>query len=216
MTAAIAYAIEPQLESLVADIENQGYAISDGLVPLDIIDGLMRVDDELDEDAFDQAGIGREQDHMINGFVRRDEIHWLRGTLPETKQYLDWAESFRLDLNRQLFLGLFDYECHFARYQPGAFYKKHLDAFQGQTNRVLSTVTYLNPDWTEADGGQLVIYTPDGQHELERIVPVAGRFVTFLSNVYPHEVLPAQRTRRSIAGWFRVNGTTSEHLDPAR
>src|SRR5690606_40843214 len=53
--------------------------------------------------------------------------------------------SLRLYVNRHLFLGLYEYECMFAHYPAGAFYKKHLDAFKSGINRRLSTVLYLNP-----------------------------------------------------------------------
>ena len=114
-----------------------------------------------------------------------------------------------------MFIGLFDYEIHFAHYPVGAFYKKHLDAFrcnrqQGQSNRVLSTVLYLNHAWQLGDGGELLLYAEDDDNKvLETILPECGRLVIFLSEKLPHEVLPAKRERKSIAGWFRVNERTS-------
>lgn len=36
----------------------------------------------------------------------------------------------------------------------------------------------------------------------------------FLSEEFPHEVLPASRERYSIAGWFRVNGNGAGRVDP--
>ena len=111
-------------------------------------------------------------------------------------------------------LGLYSFESHFAVYQPGAFYKRHLDAFKGQANRVLSLVTYLNPDWQEADGGQLVIYTSEEDKTGIRVLPKFGTVVVFLSEEFPHEVLPATRSRSSIAGWYRVNGTIGDVIDP--
>jgi SM-20-related protein len=68
--------------------------------------------------------------------------------------------------------------------------------------RVLSSVVYLNPNWDIADGGELVLYdTTDS--ELTRVQPLAGTAVFFMSEEFPHEVLPARRERYSIAGWFR-------------
>jgi SM-20-related protein len=122
-------------------------------------------------------------------------------------------EMLRVGINRRLFLGLFDYECHFARYAPGSFYKKHVDAFRGRSNRVLSTVFYLNPQWGSADGGELLIYSGDGQVEAS-VKPTMGTLVVFLSETVPHEVLPAARLRHSIAGWFRVNASLGANIDP--
>jgi SM-20-related protein len=68
---------------------------------------------------------------------------------------------------------LFDYECHFARYGEGAFYKKHLDAFKTPEEshlpkRLLSSVLYLNRDWGNEDGGELLLYPPQDENTLSR------------------------------------------------
>ena len=80
----------------------------------------------------------------------------------------------RLELNKRLFLGLFDYECHFARYAPGGFYKKHRDAFVGDSNRILSTVLYLNPGWRAEWGGELLMYEDLNDAVVARILPRYG------------------------------------------
>ncbi len=159
------------------------------------------------------AGIGREQQHTVNTHVRSDKIHWLSAQQPLEAMWLEHMEQLRVALNRSLFLGLFDYECHLARYEPGSRYQKHLDAFKGRGNRVLSTVCYLNPDWTSAHGGELIIYG-DQQQVLECILPKQSTLVVFLSDVFVHEVKEAHRTRYSITGWFRHNGSAAGRVDP--
>ncbi|MDQ6997923.1 MAG: 2OG-Fe(II) oxygenase [Mariprofundus sp.] len=37
-----------------------------------------------------------------------------------------------------------------------------------------------------------------------QVMPQAGRLVTFISEQFPHEVLPASRDRLSLTGWFRI------------
>ena len=119
-------------------------------------------------------------------------------------------------LNRALFLGLFEYEAHFAHYPPGAFYRRHLDSFRGRANRVVSTVGYLNPDWPEDGGGEMVLYAPDEpEREVARVRPSAGTFACFLAERVPHEVLPTRLPRASIAGWFRRNASLGGRVDPA-
>ena len=54
------------------------------------------------------------------------------------------------------------------------------------------------------------------QYVIETVQPFYGRFVVFLSERFPHEVLPTTSTRYSIAGWFRVNSSLGGVLDPAR
>lgn len=152
------------------------------------------------------AGIGRRG--AVTASIRTDVTRWLTGERPAQNAYLAWMEELRRRLNEYLMLGLFDFEAHYARYEAGGFYQKHRDSLRGDRNRVVSTVTYLTPDWTEDDGGHLVLYAPDDHsHEIARVLPRAGTLALFLSEDIPHEVLPPARPRESIAGWFRVRGT---------
>lgn len=202
---------------IAESIEQAGYAIVDQALPQPLVEALFVHLSGLGDGQLDPAGIGRDDEHQLNRFVRRDQIHWLDRDVPAAAAFLDWMEQLRLGINRHLFLGLFDYEAHFARYAAGAFYKRHLDAFEGfQRNRVLSTVLYLNPAWQEGDGGEMLMYAPDDETRLlETVQPVFGRLAVFLSERFPHEVLPTQATRFSIAGWFRVNGSVGGRIDPA-
>ncbi|MGL4835501.1 MAG: 2OG-Fe(II) oxygenase, partial [Shewanella sp.] len=145
-------------------------------------------------------------EQQLNADIRRDRIRWLEAQNPQDALYLDVMAQLKAGLNRRLFMGLFDYESHYAVYQPGAFYKKHVDALKGSQNRILTTVFFLNPDWQAADGGELIIYD-EADNELERIAPKMGQFVIFLSERFPHEVMPTLAERRSIAGWFRVSNS---------
>ena len=74
-------------------------------------------------------------------------------------------------------------------------------------------VLYLNSDWQSGDGGELVI-CPDSGLEGIHFLPSGGSLAVFFSEDFPHEVLETTRTRYSIAGWFRVNGTCGARLDP--
>jgi SM-20-related protein len=160
-------------------------------------------------DGFRLAGTGRGDDFRIDPAVRTDRVRWLDlGELTGAQHvYLTRLEELRLAINRQLLLGLFELEAHLAVYPPGSFYRKHLDQFRGIGQRVVTTILYLNDDWTEADGGQLRIYNdPEDQSRCEEVLPVGGRLVTFLSAHFLHEVLPARRDRLSITGWFKKRG----------
>ncbi|RUO63027.1 2OG-Fe(II) oxygenase [Pseudidiomarina insulisalsae] len=167
----------------------------------------------LPSQAWYQAGIGRADKFTTNTAVRQDKIRWLQAEQPYENAYLKMMDRLRLEINRSLFMGLFDYECHLAHYPPGAFYRKHLDAFKGRSNRILTTVFYLNPQWQEADGGQLVIYGERGE-VLETVLPEAGKLVVFLSDVFVHEVLAGLRDRYSITGWYRLNASIGGLVDP--
>lgn len=195
---------------------HDGFAIITDAVEPELLEALRARIDDMDRADFERAGIGRATDQMQNDFVRRDEIHWLERNEPTEAAWLAWVDALREHLNSRLFLGLFSYEAHFARYAPGAFYKRHVDAFRGEANRVLSTVLYLNEGWQHADGGHLVLYPEHGAAPLAKVTPAMGTLVVFLSEEFPHEVLPAARNRFSIAGWCRVNSSTADRVDPPR
>ncbi|WP_017444427.1 2OG-Fe(II) oxygenase [Gayadomonas joobiniege] len=198
-------------------LQSQGYAIIPHALPVDIETSLIKHAVQLSEKQMKQAAIGRNQNETTNKFVRQDKIVWIKEGSAAEKAWLAQMSLLREQLNRQLFLGLFSYESHFACYPEGAFYKKHLDAFKGQANRILSTVYYLNPNWQPEDGGELVIYDPaDNNKILTQVSPQAGTMVVFLSEEFPHEVLAAKRTRYSIAGWFRLNTSVKGQIDPPK
>lgn len=204
-------------EKIEHDLVSTGISIIHDALPMSTIAPLLARIASLPEHEFSEAGTGRQQDHQINQFVRRDQIHWLDNQHPDENLWLQWMAGLQTHLNRTLMLGLFSYESHFAQYKPGAFYKKHLDAFKGQANRRLSTVLYLNPNWQPQYGGELVVYeSNDEQQERLRVTPNFGTLVVFLSEDFPHEVLPAEQLRYSIAGWYRVNNSIGNRIDPPR
>ena len=157
------------------------------------------------------AGIGRLGDHQLNQQVRRDATQWFDGQSTAQQHYLALMAQLQTVFNRRCFLGLFDFECHFARYRQGDYYQKHVDAFSGRSNRVLTTVSYLN---SVSRGGELALYNEHDQL-IDKFLPTAGSLILFESERFPHAVLPAIDTRYSIAGWFRKNASINGVLDPA-
>jgi SM-20-related protein len=110
---------------------------------------------------------------------------------------------------------LFEFESHFAFYAPGGFYARHLDALKGARNRMVSVVTYLNTDWRSEDGGELVVWGPEEDApEVARVLPKAGTAIVFLSEEIPHAVEATHRPRLALPGWFRVNASRADRIDP--
>lgn len=155
---------------------------------------------------FVEAAVGRGTARRQSSDQRSDATLWLRDTDNGDAQrdFLQAMDFLRGELNRCLYLGLRDYEAHYAHYASGAFYRRHRDAFaqtcttERASQRIVSSVFYLN---TSTHGGELILWRDEC--ELARIAPVAGAAVFFLSAEFPHEVLPTQSDRYSIAGWFR-------------
>ncbi|RTE67278.1 2OG-Fe(II) oxygenase [Amphritea opalescens] len=202
-------------EQIAEALYQQGYAVLDHALPDAICGALAQEVRDLPAERFRQAGIGRQEAYIKADTIRRDEICWIDNQTDAGRAWLEWADQLQQVINRRLFLGLFSFESHYAHYQAGDFYKVHRDAFRGQQNRVLSMVAYLNPNWQAADGGELLIYPSEGDTPLLRVVPEFGTLVVFLSEEFPHEVLPAQEDRYSIAGWYRINSGNSRRVDPA-
>jgi SM-20-related protein len=61
-------------------------------------------------------------------------------------------------------------------------------------------ISYLNDDWQESDGGQLMIYQ---NYNNKKVNPTQGKTVFFKSNELQHEVLVTQKQRMSITGWLK-------------
>jgi SM-20-related protein len=152
---------------------------------------------------FDAARIGSGRSLQRREDIRGDSTCWITPPLwPAEQILLEQLEQLRLELNREARLGLFEVELHYARYPPGAGYARHVDQPQGRAQRRVSLVLYLNEDWTPAVGGELRIFdAADGHRDIE---PLAGRLVCFLTPGREHAVLPTQRDRLSISGWFRT------------
>ncbi|EGQ8161615.1 SM-20 protein [Vibrio parahaemolyticus] len=166
-------------------------------------------------DNWKKARIGRNDDVTRIESIRSDKIQWLKPAMGQPiANYLSKMEEIRQEVNRHFFLGLFEYEAHFAKYEKGDFYQKHLDCFKGNENRRLTTVFYMNESWSEEDAGELVVYDLNDK-EIAIIPPRGGRLLVFLSEQFPHEVLPTNAERFSIAGWFRINGVRDNLLDIA-
>lgn len=154
-----------------------------------------------EEGEFHRAGIGKQIDFQKDKSIRGDEILWLDDSVltPEAERYLERMSNLKDYLNRTCFLGIKDYEAHFAVYPVGTRYARHSDRFRQNAHRLVSFVLYLNPEWEETDGGQLMIYPED--KDPVSVLPEAGKLVCFRSEI-EHEVLECYRSRYSLTGWF--------------
>ncbi len=146
------------------------------------------------------AAVGRAEGRRLRRDIRGDATLWLddKRCGPAASEFLGVVEDLRAALNHRLFLGMAEVEAHYAVYPPGTGYARHRDRFRDDDARVLSLVSYLNPDWQPGDGGELRLYHQEGPID---IAPRSGS-ICFLSEL-EHEVLPARRERFSIAAWMR-------------
>jgi len=77
-----------------------------------------------------------------------------------------------------------------------------LTLLKNSKNRVVTSVYYLNEDWSSGDGGELIIYDKNDM-QIKKVMPNMNTLVVFMSEEFPHEILLARAKRHSIAGWFR-------------
>ncbi len=208
----------------VADaLSEEGYIVIPYALDVDVLRGLQQRVGSLSSEQWLSAGVGRNTSYQQNKKIRSDKIFWVSKDDPQESAFLQDMELLRQGLNQSLYMGLFDFESHFATYPKGAYYQKHVDALRGRSNRVLSVILYLNEGWLAEDGGELLMYSDhqqehrEGHQEepIQRVVPELGTMVVFLSEKFPHEVLESHRQRYSLTGWFRINSSQSGRVDPA-
>ncbi len=199
--------MQPQFDPIIDGILEQGYGVDDHFLSSDEVTALARrLRERREQGQFRAAGVGN-QNTLIEKQIRGDEILWLdqATATPEEQTFLNRIGEFAQYVNQTCYLGLRDFEFHYALYPAGTFYKRHLDQFRTDSRRRLSVICYLNPDWQETDGGQLALYLPqpDGTEQTITLAPTAGRLVCFESGKLEHEVLPATRERLSVTGWLK-------------
>jgi SM-20-related protein len=204
------------IDEIADALQNHGYIKLTEFLPAWLATQLQQEAERLSSISFKPAGIGRQNNLQLDTQIRTDSTLWLDGESMQQQAYLQCMEQLRVDLNRRLFMGLFDFECHFSHYADGDFYRRHIDAFKGRSNRILSTVFYLNANWHMKDGGELLLYADAQPSPLLIVPPLFNSCIIFLSDVFPHEVLTSHSDRYSIAGWYRLNNSSRDHLDPSQ
>ncbi|MDX2304209.1 MAG: 2OG-Fe(II) oxygenase [Microscillaceae bacterium] len=154
----------------------------------------------LTQEEFAKAGIGTLQDFQIDKNIRGDWVYWLdRERDKPLTGFFSLIDEWIARLNRYCYLSISDSEFHLAYYPPGTFYKRHLDQFREQNNRLISLVFYLNEKWQPGDGGELKIYQDDREILVE---PLGNRLVLFKSDLVEHEVMMTYQGRESLTGWL--------------
>lgn len=193
---------------IVSDLYEKGWSAIDHYIPENLRKALLEEQkDFLRHGQFRHAGIGSGDSFAIKPEIRSDKVFWMdeEQLTPLQQQYWELMDQLRQDINRRCFLGLRAFEAHFAMYPPGSFYLRHLDQFQAVKYRVVTVILYLNDTWEDVNGGELRIYLQNegGEETHVDIFPEGGKLVVFLSGEIPHEVLPTNKERISITGWFK-------------
>lgn len=194
---------EWKFEELIQGLISGQFGVVDDFLDPDLLKGLRgNLQKRWSDGQMHPAGIGKRFSFQKNLKVRGDQISWIDNASEDIfeKAFVDRVSAFVEYLNHTCYTGINDFEFHYAFYEEGSFYQRHLDQFREDLGRKFSLVTYLNDDWSDDDGGKLSLYL---QTRDVSIFPQGGRSVFFKSDEVEHEVHAASRSRISIAGWLK-------------
>jgi SM-20-related protein len=192
-------------ETLIDSYIENKVGISENFIGTQLSNDLQsEMKQNFDAHLFHKAGIGNKENEQHQSAIRSDKIFWLdRCHNNKTENlFLDRMDGFINYLNQECYTGITHCEFHYAIYEKGTYYAKHLDQFQQNSDRAFSMIHYLNNDWQQNDGGELCIHHASHQ---QLITPTNGKSVFFKSSELPHEVLVTNEPRLSITGWLKTN-----------
>lgn len=149
------------------------------------------------------AGTGNNSVLKFDSTIRSDKVYWLDRAHNDIYEnaFFDLVDGFVEYLNATCYAGITSYEFHYAMYEKGSFYKRHLDQFKNNTSRAFSMIMYLNDNWQVEDGGELCIYHTD---TVQTVAPTNSKCIFFKSSELEHEVLCTHKPRMSITGWLKT------------
>lgn len=188
---------------LIDGLLQDEYGQDNAFLSASLCEGLrLHMQDLLETKQLHFAGIGNLLQLHQPQSMRGDQVYWLDKSHnnPFETAFLMLMDELVIYLNRTCYTGLNSYEFHYALYDIGSSYKRHLDQFQNNQQRQFSLICYLNPDWVDTDGGALLLHTKNG---LQSVLPQSQTAVLFKSDELEHEVSIAHRPRMSIAGWLK-------------
>jgi SM-20-related protein len=193
-----------KFEELIGTYIQNQIGISNYFISKELAAGLQRNLTSLDQkDQMKKAGIGNDliQDNVQD--KRGDKIFWIDNESKEPSEhaFLNQIDHFIEYLNDTCYTGINAYEFHYALYEKGSSYNRHVDQFKNDNDRKFSLIHYLNTNWTEEEGGELLIYR---ENQTDMILPEMQKAVFFNSEDCEHEVKISQRPRMSISGWLKT------------
>ena len=195
--------MEAKFEELIEGFVTNKIGISEAFLSLPLATALQQNLLRLQRDSrMIRAGIGNAVMKDKTQKVRGDKTCWLETNTKNAAEmeFLDMIRQFMEHLNKSCFTGLNSCEFHYALYEEGTAYTRHKDQLKNDYNRKFSMISYLNENWVQSDGGQLIIHHNE---ETQEILPTNQKAIFFQSDILEHEVVVASRPRLSITGWLK-------------
>jgi SM-20-related protein len=189
------------LDLLKGSLEECGHYIQRDVLPTSSLEKLtLLLKENIEADNFEQAGISRSLHQTTNTKIRDSKTLWINDW-SDFKEVEILLTDIMLTLNQHFFLSMKRFESQLAWYQPGGFYKKHIDVHKETRHRQVTTILFLN---NCIQGGELVLYDREEINKVDKvIVPEAGMLVTFFSAQVFHEVVETHQDRFSLTSWLR-------------
>ena len=189
------------LDLLKGSLEEYGHYIQQDILPKSSLDKLTQLlTQNIEADNFEQARISRSLHQATNTKIRDSKTLWINDW-SDFKEVETLLTDIMLTLNQHFFLSMKRFESQLAWYQPGGFYKKHLDVHKETRHRQVTTILFLSDC---EQGGELVLYDRKDINKIDTVIsPKAGMLVTFFSSQVFHEVRETQKDRFSLTSWMR-------------
>jgi len=206
--ACLSQGLSLDIKSLSASLNDQGYAIVDNVFG----EHSSQLPASLKEDLTSKLEPGKlDETNEFNATVRDDRICWINestsGTSGAVSEFMrqHLVTSLKAEIPSLLCTSRYRTNLMVSVYPSGSGgYSKHLDndpLSSRPDKRVLSLVYYLNGDWKEGHGGELVLHTKEGNVQVE---PKLDRLVAFWSKEMEHKVLATSADapdRLAISYW---------------
>ena len=191
---------EPHLHDLTSFYSKNFYWTTPHFIDEEVLQNLLKYAEEKDQEGlFKPATIGKGKLKKRITDIRSDSIFWIDDfSTPQGKVIFHIFDGLSEIIRKEFYQPVKRFECHFAKYEPGCFYKLHKDRHKEKPGRLVTCVLYLKGDLGQS--GELILY--DENLKPIRIQPEPGRIVLFDSSL-EHEVLVTQSNRWSLTGWLR-------------
>lgn len=189
-------------------------AVVDSAVPLEVVAKVqmelqaLRSGGVMQNDTNDVCNPLQEAKYLP--FAAGNAAQQFREKCPTTMQVMQRLAGLATILEDELGLRLAVPQSAMAAcYPPRASYKMHLDSYflhgcKDDIPRKVTVLLYCNHGWEPRQGGELRAWEPfdQGRGVSQRIEPLAGRLVVFMSEEIWHEVLESHGDRYALTVWI--------------
>jgi SM-20-related protein len=134
-------------EEIISGLSENNYALAEGLFGEAVLAGLhAELHRQINLRNLKNAATGNRVNTVNNQSIRSDKIKWIDNhPKNESEQaFIQKINDLSAYLNRTCYTGIRDCEFHYACFEKGSFYKRHIDQFKNDESRKFSVVTYLN------------------------------------------------------------------------